>query len=144
METSSTLLAHCAGNSPVTVEFLAQRPVTQSFDVFFGLCLNKRLSKQSWGWWFEMASRPLSRHWNATQFLYAGDYGTTDRWRRQNQAKHVPHSMMNILPNSITTTTTTQQTGFLPYNGPLVAVQRHNACPLVAVQGHNACPLSIM
>ena len=30
-----------------------QRPVTQSFDVFFGLRLNKRLSKQSWGWWFE-------------------------------------------------------------------------------------------
>ena len=31
-----------------------QRPVTQSFDVFFDLRLNKRLSKQLWGWWFEM------------------------------------------------------------------------------------------
>ena len=29
----------------------SQRPVTQSFDVFFDLCLNKPLSKQSWGWW---------------------------------------------------------------------------------------------
>ena len=28
-------------------EFPAQRPVTQSFDVFFDLHLNKRLSKQS-------------------------------------------------------------------------------------------------
>ena len=29
------------------------RPVTRSFDVFFDLRLNKRLSKQLWGWWFE-------------------------------------------------------------------------------------------
>ena len=28
-------------------EFPTQRPVTRSFDVFFDLCLNKRLSKQS-------------------------------------------------------------------------------------------------
>ena len=35
METFSTLLAICAGNSPVTGEFPAQRPVTRSFDVFF-------------------------------------------------------------------------------------------------------------
>ena len=34
-------------------DFPAQRPVTQSFDVFFDLCLNKQLSKQPWGWWFE-------------------------------------------------------------------------------------------
>ena len=39
-----------------------QTPVTRSFDVFFDLCLNKRLSKQSWGWWFETLSRPLRRH----------------------------------------------------------------------------------
>ena len=34
METFSALLAICAGNSPATGEFPAQRPVTQSFDVF--------------------------------------------------------------------------------------------------------------
>ena len=34
-----------------TGEFPAQRPVSRSSDVFFDLCLNKRLSKQSWGWW---------------------------------------------------------------------------------------------
>ena len=27
------------------------RPVARSFDVFFDLCLNKRLNKQFWGWW---------------------------------------------------------------------------------------------
>ena len=52
METFSALLAICAGNSPVTGEFPAQRPVTRSYDVFFDLRLNKRLSKQSWAWWF--------------------------------------------------------------------------------------------
>ena len=53
METFSTLLAICVGNSPVTSEFHAQRPVTRSFDSFFGLRLNKWLSKWLWGWWFE-------------------------------------------------------------------------------------------
>ena len=47
METFSVLLAFCAGNSPVTGEFPSQRPVTRSFDVFFDLRLNKRLSKES-------------------------------------------------------------------------------------------------
>ena len=48
--------------SPVPGEFPAQRPVTRSFDVFFDLRLNKRLSKQSWGLWFESLSCPLWRH----------------------------------------------------------------------------------
>ena len=39
METFSTLLALCVGNSPVTDEFPTQRPVTWSFDVFFDLRL---------------------------------------------------------------------------------------------------------
>ena len=64
IETFSALLAICAGNSPVTGEFPAQRPVTRSFDVVFDLRLNKRLSKQSWGWWTETPSRPLWRHSN--------------------------------------------------------------------------------
>ena len=41
METFSALLALCAGKSPVIGEF----PMTRSFDVFFDLRLNKRLSK---------------------------------------------------------------------------------------------------
>ena len=60
----SALLALCARNLPVTGEFPSQRPVTRSFDVFPYLRLSKRLSKQSWGWWFEMLSRPLWRHCN--------------------------------------------------------------------------------
>ena len=64
METFSALLAICAGNSPVTGEFPAQRPVTRSFDVFFDLRPNKRLSKQWWGWWIETPSSPLWRHCN--------------------------------------------------------------------------------
>ena len=64
METFSALLAFCAGNSPVTGEFPAQRPVMRSFDAFFDLHLNKWLSKQSWGWWFEMPSRSLWCHCN--------------------------------------------------------------------------------
>ena len=45
MDTFSALLAICAGNSAVPGEFPAQMPVTRSFDVFFDLRLNKRLSK---------------------------------------------------------------------------------------------------
>ena len=45
-------------------EFPTQRPVTRSFDVFFDLRLNKRLSKQPWGWWFETPSWSLWRHCN--------------------------------------------------------------------------------
>ena len=73
--------AICAGNSPLTGEFPSQRPVTQHFDVLFGLRLNERLSKQWWGWCFEAPSRPLWRHNNAQEPLYNHDntkhiYGT--------------------------------------------------------------------
>ena len=64
METFSALLAFCAGNSPVTGEIPAQRPVTRSFDVFFDLRLNKRLSKQCRCRWSKTPSRPLWRHCN--------------------------------------------------------------------------------
>ena len=70
METFSALLALCAGNSPVTDEFPTQRPVKRSFYVFFDLRLNKRLSKQSWGWWFETPSRSPWRHCNATGLFH--------------------------------------------------------------------------
>ena len=69
METFSTLLAHCASNSPVTGDFPTQRQVTRSSDVFFDLRPNKRLSKQWRGWWFETPSRPLRRHCNGNWWL---------------------------------------------------------------------------
>ena len=64
METFFVLLALCADNWPVTGEFPTQRPVTRNFDGFFYLRLNKRLGKQSQGWWFETPSCPLWRHSN--------------------------------------------------------------------------------
>ena len=70
METFSALLALCAGNSPVTGEFPSQRPVTRSFDFFFDLHLNERLSKQSWGWWFETPLRSLWHHCNDKCWWY--------------------------------------------------------------------------
>ena len=59
--TFSALLAICAGNSLVTGEFPAQRPVTRSFDVFFER-MKKRLSKLWRGWWFETPLCPLLHH----------------------------------------------------------------------------------
>ena len=53
---------------PLCGEFTGHRwiPLTKAsnteLDVFFDLRLNKRLSKQSWGWWFEVPSR--LRHCN--------------------------------------------------------------------------------
>ena len=42
--------------------------MTRSFDVFFDLRLNKRLSKQRWGWWFETPSWSLCRHGNVRRY----------------------------------------------------------------------------
>ena len=72
METFSALLAICAGihRSPVNSPHKKARPVTRSFDVFFYLLLNKRLSKQSRGWRFETPSHPLWRHCNGIAWLY--------------------------------------------------------------------------
>ena len=78
METFSALLAICAGNSPVTGEFPIQRPVTRSFDVYFDLRPNERLSKQSRGWWFETLSSPLWRHRNVESIMYHHDHGIHD------------------------------------------------------------------
>ena len=69
METFFAWLAICARNPSVPGDFPAQRPVTRSFDVFFDLHLNERLSKQSWGWWFETLSLPLWRHRNDALFI---------------------------------------------------------------------------
>ena len=58
------ITGHLCGELPVTGEFPAQRLVTQIFDVFFDLCLNKDLRKQSWGWWFQTPLWPLWCHSN--------------------------------------------------------------------------------
>ena len=53
---------HLCGEFPGPGEFPAQRQVTRSFVAFFDLRLNKWLSKQSRGEWFETLSCPLWRH----------------------------------------------------------------------------------
>ena len=53
-------------------EFPTQRPVTRSFDVYFDLRLNKRLSKQPWGWSFETLSWSLWRQCNETILAVVG------------------------------------------------------------------------
>ena len=63
-QTFSALLDLCEGNSPVTGEFSSQRPMTLSFDIFFDLRPNKRLSKPSRHQLFETPSRSLWRHCN--------------------------------------------------------------------------------
>ena len=74
-----------------------QRPVTRSFDVFFDLRLNERLSEQARGWWFETLPRPLWRHSNAfSGFRFRGD--VVSNW----QAKlHVKMSVLRTLTNTL-------------------------------------------
>ena len=64
---------------PVCGEFPSQRPVTRNFDVCFDLFLNKRLSKQSWGWWIKTPSRPLWRHNNEMNFKWLSFVITSPR-----------------------------------------------------------------
>ena len=56
---------------PLCGEFIGHRWIPRikagdaKLDVFFYLRLIERLSKQSWGWWFETSLRPLWRPSNA-------------------------------------------------------------------------------
>ena len=69
------------GEFTFTGEFPSQRTVMQSFNVFFDLRLNKRLSKQSWGWWFEMPSRSLWRHCNGNNHTWPPQVGNCSHHR---------------------------------------------------------------
>ena len=97
METFSALLAICAGNSPVFGEFPAQRPVRRNFDIFFDLRLNKRLSKQSCGWWFETLSCPLWRQCNVLQSMLKKDVGKT--WQETGYSPQRVSYLYDILIN---------------------------------------------
>ena len=86
------------GNSLVPGEFPAQRPVTRSFDVFCDVRLNKLLSKQWWGWWFETSSCPLWRHRNAGKIFI---WWST--WVKDMESKHEDKFWSNPfrLPSSL-------------------------------------------
>ena len=64
MEIFSALLALLRGihRSPVNSPHKGQWRGALMFSLI--CALNKRLSKQSWGWWFETPSHPLWRHCN--------------------------------------------------------------------------------
>ena len=96
MEISSALLALCAGNSRVTGEFPSHRTVMRSLGVFFDLLLNNPLSKQSWGWWFEMPSRSLWRHGNTPIVLPSSCRGSEQliHWGR---VTHICVSTLTII-----------------------------------------------
>ena len=73
MKSSNGSIFHDTG--PLCREFTGYRwiprikPVTQNFDAFFDLRLNRRLSKQLLGWWSETPSHPLWRHCNEYHLL---------------------------------------------------------------------------
>ena len=86
METFSTLLAICAGNSLVPGEFSTQLPVARSFDVSFDLHPNKQLSKQWWGWWFETQSCPLLSQITSLTIVYSIIYSGANQRKYQSSA----------------------------------------------------------
>ena len=71
METFSKLLALVRGIDRSPVNSPHKGPVTRSFDIFFDLRLNKRLSKQSWGWYFETPSCSLWRHCHGIEHCFS-------------------------------------------------------------------------
>ena len=79
--------------------------LTRSFDVFFDLRMNKRLSKQSWSWWFETLSGPLWRHCN--EFINNRHTRGSTTWRPSLQWRHNErdgvsnHSRLDCLLNRL-------------------------------------------
>ena len=72
METFSALLALCPGKSPVPVNS-SHKTQWRGALIFSLICaLDKRLSKQSCGWWFETPSLSLWRHCNENTVLAIG------------------------------------------------------------------------
>ena len=87
MESFSALLAICAGNSPVTGEFPAQRPVTWSFNVFFDLRLIN-------GWGNNGEAGDLRCH--HTHYDLIVMYCRSPLWRRHEVPNLTFHICMNL------------------------------------------------
>ena len=99
-ETFSALLAFCAGNSPETGEFPAQRPVRRSFDVFFDLRLKQQLSKHWRRRWFETLSRSLWRHCNDTEASLLSDESCYLKDRLPLDKRLACHTNVKLAPDS--------------------------------------------
>ena len=102
-------------NWPFVRELPSQRPVTRSSGVSFDLRLNKRLRKQSWGWWFEKLLYPLWRHCNDSTEIPLNLMNYTSvlclqEWRRAiNQIElnlRIYQYRYSVMPNHIYTAMT--------------------------------------
>ena len=85
-------------------EFPTQRQVTRSFDVFFDLRLNKWLSRQPWGWWFETPSWSLWRQCNGSAF--------STKWRPPRYPSNVSIKRLKMVVKS----NTADRMTFIRYN----------------------------
>ena len=98
MGTFYALLVLCEGNPPVTGRFSSQRPVTRSFDAFFDVRLNKRLSKKiSRLRWFETPWRSSWRHCNADIYFSSSHRGSLRQKPRGRRRWHVVGYLINNL-----------------------------------------------
>ena len=103
---------------PLCWEFTGHRwiprtkPVTRSFDVFLGLRLNKRLSKQSRGWWFETPSHPSWRRRNERALLLLG-VGKQITWIQKLFAAFYMKSFISSIWNACMTVQFTNLSGIL-------------------------------
>ena len=101
-------------------EFPTQRPVTRSFDVFFDLRLNKRLSKQPWGWWSETPSSSLWRHRNVIfARMQISAYTNTDAHTGTN---------LNHQPTTTTPSSYSHPPTPTPATTPKTLQWRHDGC----------------
>ena len=93
METFSALLAICAGNSPVTGEFPAQRPVTRNFDVSM---------IYAWinGWANHREAGDLRRHCSHYDVTVIG--GSEQLWRPPYHTKKLSfgHCLVDTVPTT--------------------------------------------
>ena len=125
---------HLCGEFTGRGEVPAQRPVTRSFDVFFDLCMNKRLIKQSRGWWFEMPSRSLWRHcngYNWQDILYSwllACWICFDCLKDHQRCIHISNHILHFVQQ--------KKTKFI--------LQQHNMLPTICCQYHACwCPGSM-
>ena len=107
-----------------TGEFPSQRPVTRSFDVFFDLRPNKRLSKQPWGWWFQTPSWSL---WRQCNDLHRLDCVTGCQYSSLKVAS-VRHNPFRLKTNTMMNLGERQTSKQVPYSRSLIHSATHVIC----------------
>ena len=103
MKTFSALLALCAGNSPVPVNSPHKCQWRWALIFSFDLRLNKRLSKQPRGWWFETPPWSLWRQCNEPETSPTRCNSETQltyyqKRRRLKLSWYLPSSVMRLVP----------------------------------------------